>query len=65
MHVLHGINLKISNNEIVALLGTNGNGKSTLIKCIAGLIRPAKGTVTAVIDDVVHDLVGLTAEKIV
>jgi len=65
VHVLHGINLKISNNEIVALLGTNGNGKSTLIKCIAGLIRPAKGSVTAVIDDVVHDLVGLTAEKIV
>ena len=65
IQVLHGIDLHIADGRIVALLGTNGNGKSTLIKCIAGLIRPAAGTVSAVIDDVEHDLVGLAAEEIV
>lgn len=65
MHVLHGIDLQIADREIVALLGTNGNGKSTLIKCIAGLIKPAEGTLTAVIDDVEHDLVGRATEEIV
>jgi branched-chain amino acid transport system ATP-binding protein len=57
--------MHIADRETVALLGTNGNGKSTLIKCIAGLVKPYEGQVTAVIDDVEHNLVGLPAEKIV
>jgi branched-chain amino acid transport system ATP-binding protein len=49
----------------VTLLGTNGNGKSTLIKCIMGMLRPASGRITAVIGDVEHDLVGKTPEEVV
>ena len=51
--------------ETVVLLGTNGNGKSTLMKCIMGIVRPRAGRIMAEIDGVQHDLVGLTTEQIV
>ena len=51
--------------ETVALLGTNGNGKSTLMKCIMGLVRPSAGRIVAEIDGADHDLVGCTTEEIV
>jgi branched-chain amino acid transport system ATP-binding protein len=47
------------------LLGTNGNGKSTLMKCIMGMVRPSAGTIVAEIDGKRHDLVGRTTEEIV
>jgi branched-chain amino acid transport system ATP-binding protein len=47
------------------LLGTNGNGKSTLMKCIMGMVRPSEGSIVAEIDGVHHDLVGRTTEEIV
>ena len=65
IQVLHGITLHVGDGETVALLGTNGNGKSTLIKCIAVLVRPNKGQVTAVIDDMEHDLSEISPEAIV
>ena len=34
----------------MALLGTNGNGKSTLMKCVMGLVRPTRGRVSLTID---------------
>jgi branched-chain amino acid transport system ATP-binding protein len=40
---LSGINLKILENEIVALIGANGAGKSTLLKSISGLLSPHRG----------------------
>ena len=49
----------------MVLLGTNGNGKSTLMKCIMGMVRPSAGTIVAEIDGVHHDLVGRTTEEIV
>jgi branched-chain amino acid transport system ATP-binding protein len=49
----------------VALLGTNGNGKSTLMKCVMGMLRPTKGTITAEIDGATHDLTRLSTEDIV
>ena len=65
VQVLEGISLRVDDGETVALLGTNGNGKSTLMKCIMGIVRPNAGRVTAVIDGVEHDLAGMAPEQIV
>ncbi|HVZ06136.1 ribosomal protection-like ABC-F family protein [Hyphomicrobium sp.] len=43
--VLSGIDLRIDNDDRIALLGQNGNGKSTLAKLIAGKLSPLSGTV--------------------
>src|SRR5258708_36905697 len=51
--------------ETVVLLGTNGNGKSTLMKCMMGIVRPSSGRIMAAIDGVQHDLTSLTTEQIV
>ena len=65
VQVLHGISMDVGHGETVALLGTNGNGKSTLIKVVAGLVKSTQGTALVVIDDVEHNLAGLTPEEIV
>jgi NitT/TauT family transport system ATP-binding protein len=44
--VLDGVSLTLREGEIVALLGRSGSGKSTFLRCIAGLISPSAGTVT-------------------
>ncbi|MDB5578212.1 MAG: livF [Bradyrhizobium sp.] len=62
---LRGVSLHVEAGETVALLGTNGNGKSTLMKCIAGLVRPQRGSVILTIDGTAHDLARLSAESIV
>ena len=62
---LRGVSLHVETGETVALLGTNGNGKSTLMKCVAGLVRPERGTLSLTIDGQSHDLTKLTAEVIV
>ena len=43
--VLDGISINIDKGECVSILGPNGTGKSTLIKCIDGLLKPQKGTI--------------------
>jgi branched-chain amino acid transport system ATP-binding protein len=62
---LRGVSMHVETGETVALLGTNGNGKSTLIKCVMGLVRPARGSVSLSIDGTTHDLTRLTPEQIV
>jgi branched-chain amino acid transport system ATP-binding protein len=57
--------MRVESGETVALLGTNGNGKSTLIKCVMGLVRPARGSVSLSIDGKAYDLTRLTPEQIV
>ena len=42
---LAGIDLEISDGEIVCLLGRNGMGKSTTVKCICGLLKPSDGKI--------------------
>ena len=65
VRVLEGVSLTVANGETVALLGTNGNGKSTLMKCIMGIVRPSAGSIFAEIDGKKHDLVGRSTEAIV
>ncbi|TMR04929.1 ABC transporter ATP-binding protein [Actinomadura soli] len=45
--VLHGIDLHVGGGEVVCLLGSNGAGKTTLARCVAGLLKPRSGSVTA------------------
>jgi branched-chain amino acid transport system ATP-binding protein len=65
VRALHGVSLKISQGETVALLGTNGNGKSTLMKCVMGMVRPTRGSVILQLDGAKHDLTRLSTEQIV
>jgi ATP-binding cassette subfamily F protein 3 len=44
--VLSDLSLRIDNDDRIALLGANGNGKSTLVKLLAGRLAPMQGTVT-------------------
>ena len=62
---LRGVSLHVGAGETVALLGTNGNGKRQLMKCIAGLVRPQRGGVSLTIDGNAHDLTRLSPEAIV
>jgi len=65
VRVIEDVSLSVNAGETVALLGTNGNGKSTLMKCIMGIVQPAAGRIVAEIDGEKHDLVGRTTEQIV
>jgi branched-chain amino acid transport system ATP-binding protein len=65
VQVLEGISLRVDDGETVALLGTNGNGKSTLMKCIMGIVPLRSGRITAVVDGVEHNLAGRATEDIV
>ena len=65
VRVLEDISMTIGAGEIVALLGTNGNGKSTLMKCVMGMLQPKAGSIIAEIDGERHDLVGRSTEEIV
>lgn len=45
VHALKGIGIRVPEGRIVALLGANGAGKSTTLKAISGLLRPAAGQI--------------------
>ncbi|MBV9041883.1 MAG: ATP-binding cassette domain-containing protein [Acidimicrobiia bacterium] len=45
IQVLFGVHLQVQQGEMLALLGTNGAGKSTVLRVVAGLLRPQKGRV--------------------
>jgi len=42
---IENINLTIANNDFLAIVGKNGCGKTTLLKCVTGLLRPASGDI--------------------
>jgi branched-chain amino acid transport system ATP-binding protein len=65
VRVIEDVSLDVAAGETVVLLGTNGNGKSTLMKCIMGIVRPNAGRIVAEIDGQKHDLVGRSTEEIV
>ena len=59
VRALEDVSLSVEPGQTVVLLGTNGNGKSTLMKCVMGIVRPTAGRIVAEIDGEKHDLVGL------
>jgi len=65
VRVIEDVSIAVRPGETVALLGTNGNGKSTLMKCVMGIVRPKDGSIIAEIDGEKHELVGRTTEQIV
>ncbi len=44
-HVLRGVDLEARQGEIVTVMGISGGGKTSLLKCMAGLVRPTAGTI--------------------
>ncbi|MGX4592421.1 ATP-binding cassette domain-containing protein [Leuconostoc sp. JNUCC 76] len=48
--VLNGVNLKIYGKDRIALLGSNGSGKSTIVNIIAGMLRPDAGHIERLFD---------------
>ena len=65
VRVLEDVSLDIDSGKTVVLLGTNGNGKSTLMKCVMGIVRPRAGRIVVEVDGERHDLVGRSTEQIV
>ena len=54
VQVLFGVDLDVAPGEIVALLGTNGSGKSTVLRAVSGLVRSRHGTITIDGRDITH-----------
>ena len=65
VQVLHDISIEVNDGETVVLLGTNGNGKSTLIRSIIGLVQPTAGSIMLEMDGQKRDLKGLKPQDIV
>jgi branched-chain amino acid transport system ATP-binding protein len=61
VQALRGLSLRVEEQEIVALLGSNGAGKSTTMRTISGLIKPQSGSLRFA----GADITGLAPEKIV
>jgi Cu-processing system ATP-binding protein len=55
LHVLQGVDLALQPGRVTALVGPNASGKSTLIKCVLGLVRPDGGQVTVLGEQVGND----------
>src|SRR3954452_25528969 len=64
VRVLQGVSLSVASGETVVLLGTNGNGKTTLMRSIMGQIRQPAGSVRATLDGTLADLNGMAPEAV-
>ena len=65
VRVIEDLSMEVRSGETVALLGTNGNGKSTLMRCVMGLLAPSAGSIKLEIDGTAHELAGAQTEDIV
>ena len=63
--ILHGISLYLNQGETVVLLGSNGNGKSTLIKSVMGLVQPTDGKIFLEEEGKLYNLLEYPTEVIV
>jgi branched-chain amino acid transport system ATP-binding protein len=62
--VLRDVSLEVNEGQLVALLGVNGNGKSTLLNCILGYLRPRSGRILLETDGRTVDLAGCCPHEI-
>ena len=65
VNVLHNISIDVGDRQTVVLLGTNGNGKSTLMQCVAGLIKPTSGSIVLRDNGAEFDITAASAQEIV
>ena len=66
-HILFDVGLRVEKNEVVALLGRNGAGKSTTLKSIMGVVTPKSGSVKLegvelATPEVVEQIIGLSKQ---
>lgn len=61
INAVKGVSFSVPEGKIITLVGSNGAGKSTILRSIAGLVKPRSGSI--VFDD--EELIGLSADKIV
>ena len=61
IQAVKGVSFRVQTGEIVAMIGANGAGRSTILKTISGLLRPRSGTI--LYED--KNIVGMAAAKIV
>ncbi len=61
-YILRDINLSVARNEVVAVLGPSGTGKSTLLRCLNYLCEPTTGSVR--VGDVIVEAAHHTANEI-
>ena len=61
IEALKGISMEVQQGQIVTLIGANGAGKSTTLRAISGLVRPAAGR----IEFLGRDITGMDTQKVV
>ncbi len=54
IHAIKGISFQVNEGEIVALIGANGAGKSTILKTISGLMHPRSGSISFMGENITH-----------
>ncbi len=54
IHAVKGVSFAVGEGEIVALIGANGAGKSTILKTVSGLMHPRSGSITFCGEDITH-----------
>lgn len=54
IHAIKGVSFEVNEGEIVALIGANGAGKSTILKTISGLMHPRSGSITFMDQNITH-----------
>ena len=54
IHAVKNVSFEVGDGEIVALIGANGAGKSTILKTVSGLMHPRQGTITFCDENITH-----------
>ena len=54
IHAVKSVSFEVGEGEIVALIGANGAGKSTILKTVSGLMHPRSGSIRFFDQDITH-----------